>query len=135
MHTTHIGDTPEVPGSGEQGILQCRAQQDLFFISLLLSRTGDTADFPNTKKQTQRVRQNEETEEYVPSERTGGQNHSKGATQNRDNMSDREFKVMVIKILIGLDKRLEDPSDSLNKETENKKESIRDKKKTQINEI
>ena len=33
------------------------------------------AGFSNTQKQTQRVDQNEETEEYVPNERTG-QSHS-----------------------------------------------------------
>ena len=35
-----------------------------------LSRARDIADFPNTEKQTQKVRQNEETEEYVSNERT-----------------------------------------------------------------
>ena len=38
---------------------------DLFFISLLLSRVRDIADFPNTQMQAERVRQNAETEEYV----------------------------------------------------------------------
>ena len=46
----------------------------------LLSREGD---FPNTQKQTQGVRQNEDTEEYIPNERTG-QNFSKRAKWNRD---------------------------------------------------
>ena len=32
-------------------------------------KTGDVADLPNTYKQTQRVRQDEETKEYVPKER------------------------------------------------------------------
>jgi len=63
---THIGDTPE----GEQGTLHCRALQD-FFIRSLLSRAEDVADFPNTQKQTQRVRQNEESDEYVSNERMG----------------------------------------------------------------
>ena len=71
VHATHIGDTPEVPVSGEEGTLHFRALQDLFFIKLLLSRVGDITDFPNTWKWTQKVRQNEETEEYVPNERTG----------------------------------------------------------------
>ena len=43
-----------------------RAIQDLFFIRLLFTRVEDVADFPNTEKQTQRLRQNE-----VPNERTG----------------------------------------------------------------
>ena len=37
-----------------------------------------------------------------------------------------KFKVMVIKILIGLEKRVEDPSENLDKEIENRKELIRD---------
>lgn len=52
----HMGDTPEVPGSGEQGTLHHRALQNLFFINPLVSRTGDIADFSNTLKQAQRVR-------------------------------------------------------------------------------
>jgi len=51
---THIGETPEAPGSGEQEIMHCRALQNLFFIRPLLPRAGDTADIPNTEKQTQR---------------------------------------------------------------------------------
>ena len=35
------------------------------------------------------------------------------------NMPDRGFKVTVIKILTGLEKRVEDISETLNKETEN----------------
>ena len=70
-HTQHTQHTPEAPGSGEQGTLHYRTLQKLFFIKPLLSRTGDVSDFPNTQKQTERVRQNEETEEYVPNERTG----------------------------------------------------------------
>ena len=60
-----------MPGSGEEGTLHCRAIQDHFFIRPLLARAGDIDDFPNTQKQLQRVRQNKETEEYVPNERTG----------------------------------------------------------------
>ena len=53
VHATDIGDTSEVPGSGEQKTLHCRALQDLFFIRPLLSRAADIPDFPNTEKQTQ----------------------------------------------------------------------------------
>ena len=49
MHTPCIGDTPEVPGSGEQGTMHYKAWQDLFFTKPLLSRNRH------------RVRQNEET--------------------------------------------------------------------------
>ena len=48
VHTTHKGDTLEMPGSGEQGTLHCRALQDVFFICPLLSITRDIAGFPNT---------------------------------------------------------------------------------------
>ena len=87
MNATHIRDTPEAPLSSEQGTLNCRALQDLFFIMPLLSSAGDVADFPNTQKQTERQneeteRQNEETEKYVPNERTRA-SHSKRPKQNR----------------------------------------------------
>ena len=42
-------------------------------------------------------------------------------------MSCSQFKVMLIKMLIGLEKRVEDLSDIVNKKIENKKEPIRDK--------
>ena len=49
-HTQHTEETPpETPGSGEQRTLHCRAPQNLFFIRPLLSRSGDVADFPNTR--------------------------------------------------------------------------------------
>ena len=35
------------------------------------------------------------------------------------NMSDREFKVIIIRILTGLEKRVEDMSETLNTETKN----------------
>ena len=42
-------------------------------------------------------------------------NHNKRAKQNGDNMSDIEFKVIVMKIVTGLEKRVEDLSETLNK--------------------
>ena len=48
VHTKHKADIPEVPGSGEEGTLYCRALMDLFFIRPLLSRAGDVSDFSNT---------------------------------------------------------------------------------------
>ena len=64
------------------------------------------ADFPNRNKQ--RVRQNEETEEYVLNERIR-QNLEKELNEvEMSNMPDIEFKVMVIKSLPGLEKREED---------------------------
>ena len=46
-------------------------------------------------------------------------------------MSDREFKIMIIKILTGLEKRVEDISKTLNKEI--KKEPIRDEEHNKSN--
>ena len=47
-HMKHTQDTHEVPGSGEQRTLYCRALEDLFFIKPLSSRARDVANFPNT---------------------------------------------------------------------------------------
>ena len=58
----------QVPDSDEQETLHSRTLQGLFFIRTLLS-SADISVFPNTHRQTQRVRQNEEAEEYVPKER------------------------------------------------------------------
>lgn len=56
QHKQHkIGDSPEVPGSGEQGTLNCKVLQDLFLMKPLLSRAEGVADFPNTQKLTQRI--------------------------------------------------------------------------------
>ena len=45
VHTTHIRVTSEAPGSGEQEILHCRAQQDILFIRPLLASVGDVISF------------------------------------------------------------------------------------------
>lgn len=59
-YATHIGDSPEAPGSAELG---------------LLHSSYYTAAFPNTQKE-HRARKIEEIEEYVSNER-GGQNYNK----------------------------------------------------------
>ena len=56
-------------GPGEEGQLPGRALQNIFFKKPLPSKTGDVADFPNTEKQAERLRQNEKTEEFVPNEK------------------------------------------------------------------
>lgn len=50
---THIEDTSEMPGSGEQGALHYRALQDHFFIRPLLLRVGDVIVFPNRETDTE----------------------------------------------------------------------------------
>lgn len=66
-----------------------------------------------------------EIEEYVSNERIG-QYHKKRANEIEiSNVPNRKFKEMVIKILTGHEKRMEDHSKTLNKEIEkHKKESI-----------
>ena len=49
-----------------------------------------------------------------------------------NNMPDREFKVMVIKIFSGLEKRAEDLSETLNKEIENIKNKDESKMKNSV---
>ena len=68
----------------------------------------------------QRVRQNEETEEYVLPKR---QNHSKRHKQNGGSIPDRKLNVKVSMILPGLFSRVEDLSETLNKEMENIKKN------------
>ena len=72
-----------------------------------------------------RVRQNEETEQYGPNERTG-QNHSRRSKQNRINM--------MIKILTGFQKSVEGITETLDKEIKNNiskmKNSINETKNT-----
>ena len=45
--------------------------QDLLFIKSLLLRAEDIGDFLRTKKQTQRDRQNEAIEKFIPNKGTG----------------------------------------------------------------
>ena len=72
QQSTHTLETlSEVPDPGEQGTPHSRAIQDLFFIRPLPSKTADVVDFPNTEKQAQRLRKNEKTEKFIPSERIG----------------------------------------------------------------
>ena len=107
-----------MPGLGEQGTRHCRAHQDLLFIESLLSRAEGRADSLNTQKQTQRGRQNEETEEFFLNER--GQGHSQRSERNRHrNMPDREFKAMIERMFTGLEKRVEDLSETLTTEIRN----------------
>jgi len=104
-----------VPGPGEQGTLHGRVLQDLFFIRSLSSRTRGVTDFPNTKKQAQSPRQNEKTEKYTQKKKQGKGTARDLSETDISNMSDREFKVMIIWILAGLEKS-EDMSDTLNTE-------------------
>ena len=85
------------------------------------SRLGEVAVSSNTKKQTQRVKQNEETEKYVPNkkDKTSGEKKKNLNETKISNFPDKEFKVMVIKMLTSLGRRMDEHSENFNKETEN----------------
>lgn len=87
----------------------------------LLSRAGDTADLPNTQKQTLRARHSEDAEGRVPEERTGQRAARNFSKMEKCNMPDGEVQLMVIKTLTGLEKAVEDLSETLN--TDKKKQS------------
>ena len=57
---------------------------------------------PDTQKQTQRVKQNKETEEYVPNEKKYDKITEKNNKMKIINLSDKEFKIMFIKIVTEL---------------------------------
>ena len=65
--------------------------QNLLFIKSLLLREKDIADILNTHKQTQRSRQNEETEKFMQIGRIGQPNQSEA---DKSNMPHRKFKAM-----------------------------------------
>lgn len=66
MCATHIGDTSDAPGSGEQGTLHYKALQNLFFTRPLLPRAGDVVPFLTIEADLEKVRK----QEYVPNEQT-----------------------------------------------------------------
>lgn len=68
---------------------------------------------PNTQKQ--RIRHNEETED-ICSKQENRAKHSMKPKENRSDTPDRKLKVMIINVLTGLEKIMEDIIDILNKE-------------------
>lgn len=81
------------------------APQNICYTGLLLSRPGEISDLPKTQKQAQKCRQNEETEEYVLNEKQD--KITEKELNEMDNTPNKEFKVMVTKILNRLKKRVE----------------------------
>ena len=119
MYTTHTGDTPEVPGPGEQGALHCRELQDLLFKRPLLSRAGDIADFPkhrNRGRDLDKMRRQRDMCQMKEQEKITARELNETEISN---MPDREFKVMVIKITTVFEKGMENLTETLNKEIEN----------------
>ena len=88
----------EAPGPGEQRTLYCRAQQDLFFIKPLPSRTRDIADFPNTRdrlKDLDKMRRQRSLFQMKEQDKAMARNLSK---THISNMPDGElfFKILFI---------------------------------------
>ena len=83
------------------------------------SRLGELADLGKILKQTQKIRQNEESEEYVPNERQDKISEKALNKMEISNLPDKEFKVMVIRMLTELGRRMSEHSESFNKEGEN----------------
>ena len=77
------------------------------------------ADLPNIQKQTQSFTQNEEKEEYVPIQEQNKTPEKELNKMKINNLLDKEFKEMVIKMLTELGRRMDDHSENFNKEIEN----------------
>lgn len=72
-----------------------------------------------TEKQAQRLRQKEKTEKFSPDEKTGqGQARDLSIT-DISSMPARGFKAIIIRIPIGLKKRVEDINETINTEKRN----------------
>ena len=68
------------------------------------------------QKQTQRGRQNEETEKFIPYEKQNKATARDLSKIDTSNMPDREFKTIIIRILTGLEKRVEEMTGTYNTE-------------------
>ena len=69
----------------------------------------------NSYKQIQEVKQDDKTEEYVPSIRVKYDPRNKTNKIEISNLPDKEFKVMVIKMFSELWRRKKEPSKNYNK--------------------
>ena len=113
-HTTHIGDTFEVPGSGKRG--HCTAgHYDIFNIRPVLSEAGDVTFLThrNRQRELDKMRRQRNMAQIENENKIIARELNK---MEISNMPDREFKAMIIKIFTGLEKRVEDLSEILNKE-------------------
>lgn len=91
-----------MPGSDEEGKLLYRASQDLFFRRPLLSRAGDEANFPNKETDIELDKMRQEFVLMKEQDKIIARDLSKTEISN---VPDREFKVIIIKILPGLEKQ------------------------------
>ena len=106
-----------MPSSGEQQTLHSRALQDLFLINSLLSRAEDIADLLNIQKQTQEADKIRIQKNLSPVKENKFMATDLSETDIRS-ISDREIKAMTIRILTGLEKRLEYMSETLKRDKE-----------------
>lgn len=93
-----------MPGSGEQGTLHCRALQDRFFRRSLLSRSGDWLTFlthRNRPRELLKMRRERIMSQMKVQVTTTAQDLSK---MDISKMPDKEFKIMIIKLLTGLER-------------------------------
>ena len=94
-------------------------------------RAIEVPNLPNTEKQTQKL-------DYMRTQRNISQMKEQDQTIARDqskmdvsNMPNREFKVIIIKVLTGFEKKVEDISETLNTQIKKNQSEI----KNRINEI
>ena len=84
------------------------------------SRLREVAILPDTYRQTQRGRENEQTKKYISNQRKGESLEKDLTEMEISNLPDKEFKVTVIMMLfIDLGRRMEEHSKNFNKEIEN----------------
>ena len=82
------------------------------------SRPGEVIVSPNFIE-TEKVKQNEKTEENVSNERTRKKKPGEKTNEKLSNLLDKVFKALVLRILTELGKRIDEHSENFNKELEN----------------
>ena len=81
VHTAHTGNTSRSARPWEIGDIILQGTSGPLFLKSLPSKTRDIAKFPS-RETAQKFKQNGETEEFVPNERTG-QGHGQWSKRNR----------------------------------------------------
>lgn len=79
-------------------------------------KLGEVVISSNVYKSTQRVKQNEETENYVSNRRAQWNLRENLNEMVLSNLPDKEFQAMVINILTELGKRMDELSENYNKD-------------------
>ena len=109
-----------MPGFGEHpySALHYRTPQDLLLVNSLLSRAEDISNFLKTEKQREadRIRKQINLSQMKEQDKVMARDLSK---RDKSNISNREFKAMIIRLLTGLEKRGEDMNGTLKTEISN----------------